>query len=34
MATAKGKTVLGLFVDGLDIKLAHLSVHRKHIVIK
>jgi len=36
MATAKGrgKTVLGLFVDGLDVKLAHLSVQRKHIVIE
>lgn len=35
MATVmgKGKTVLGLFVDGLDVKLAHLSVSRKHIVI-
>ena len=26
--------MLGLFVDGLDVKLAHLSVSRKHIVIK
>lgn len=36
MATAigKGKTVLGLFVDGLDVKLAHLSVQRRHIVIE
>lgn len=36
MATAKGrgKTVLGLFVDGHDVKLAHLSVQRRHIVIE
>ena len=36
MATAKGrgKTVLGLFVDGLDVKLAHLSVQRRHIVVQ
>ena len=36
MATAKGrgKTVLGLFVDGLDIKLAHLSLQHRHIVIE
>jgi hypothetical protein len=35
MATAKGrgKTVLGLFVDGLDVKLANLTVQRRHIVI-
>ena len=36
MATAigRGKTVLGLFVDGLDVKLANLSVQRRHIVIE
>jgi hypothetical protein len=36
MATAKGrgKTVLGLFVDGLDVKLANLTVSRRHIVIE
>ncbi len=36
MATAKGRgrTVIGLFVDGLDVKLAHLSVQRRHIVIE
>lgn len=36
MATAKGrgKTVLGLFIDGLDVKLAHLSVQRRHIVVE
>ena len=32
--TGRGKTVLGLFVDGLDIKLAHLAVHKRHIVIE
>jgi Tfp pilus assembly protein PilN len=36
MATAKGrgKTVIGLFVDGLDVKLAHLSIHNKKIIIE
>jgi hypothetical protein len=36
MSTAKGrgKTVLGLFVDGLDVKLANLTVQRRHIVIE
>jgi hypothetical protein len=32
--TGRGKTVLGLFVDGLDIKLAHLAVHKRHVVIE
>jgi hypothetical protein len=32
--TGRGKTVLGLFVDGLDIKLAHLAVYKKHVVIE
>ncbi len=36
MATVKGrgKTVLGLFVDGLDVKLAHISIQRRHLVIE
>lgn len=35
MATMKGhgKTVLGLFVDGLDIKLAHLSIKGKKVTV-
>ena len=35
MAQMKGrnKTVLGLFVDGLDVKLAHLSVKGKRITV-
>jgi hypothetical protein len=36
MATVKGrgKTVIGLFVDGLDVKLAHLSINKKKIIIE
>jgi hypothetical protein len=35
MASMKGsgKTVLGIFVDGLDVKLAHLSVKGKRVTI-
>jgi hypothetical protein len=35
MAQMKGrnKTVLGLFVDGLDVKLAHLTVKGKRITV-
>jgi Tfp pilus assembly protein PilN len=35
MATLKGrgKTVLGIFVDGLDIKLAHLSIKGKRVTV-
>ena len=35
MASLKGpgKTVLGIFVDGLDIKLAHLSVRGKRVTV-
>lgn len=35
MATLKGrsKTVLGIFVDGLDIKLAHLTVRGKRVTV-
>jgi Tfp pilus assembly protein PilN len=31
--TGRGKTVLGIFVDGLDIKLAHLSVKGKRVTV-
>ncbi len=36
MATMKGrnKDVIGLFVDGLDVKLAHLSVSGKKVVVQ
>jgi hypothetical protein len=36
MASMKGpgKTVLGVFVDGLDVKLAHLSVKGKRITVQ
>jgi hypothetical protein len=36
MATAKGKgkTVLGLFVDGLDVKLAHLTLQKRKVIIE
>ena len=30
----RGKTCIGIFVDGLDIKLAHLSVKKKRIVVQ
>jgi Tfp pilus assembly protein PilN len=35
MATLKGrgKTVLGIFVDGLDVKLAHLSIKGKRVTV-
>jgi hypothetical protein len=35
MASMKGpgKTVLGIFVDGLDVKLAHLSVKGKRVTV-
>ena len=35
MATAKGRgrTVLGIFVDGLDVKLAHLSIRGKRVTV-
>ena len=35
MASIRGrsKTVLGLFVDGLDIKLAHLSIKGKRVTV-
>ena len=36
MATVagRGKSVLGIFVDGLDVKLAHLIVRKKRIVVQ
>ncbi|MBM2839519.1 MAG: Fimbrial assembly protein (PilN) [Bacteroidetes bacterium] len=36
MASMKGpgKTVLGIFVDGLDVKVAHLSVKGKRVVVQ
>jgi len=36
MATVagRGKSVLGVFVDGLDVKLAHLTVRKKRIVVQ
>jgi hypothetical protein len=36
MASMKGpgKTVLGIFVDGLDIKVAHLSVKGKRVIVQ
>ena len=36
MASMKGpgKTVLGIFVDGLDVKLAHLSVKGKRVTVQ
>jgi len=35
MASVKGRgTVLGLFVDGLDVKLAHLTVKKKRVVVE
>jgi Tfp pilus assembly protein PilN len=36
MATVagRGKSVLGIFVDGLDVKLAHLTVRKKHVVVQ
>jgi hypothetical protein len=33
-AAGRGKSVLGIFVDGLDVKLAHLSVRKKRVVIQ
>ncbi len=36
MATMKGKSksCLGIFVDGLDVKLAHLNISKKRIVVQ
>ena len=36
MATVagRGKSVLGIFVDGLDVKLAHLMVKKKRVVVQ
>ncbi|HUI65297.1 MAG TPA: hypothetical protein VL126_10680 [Bacteroidota bacterium] len=36
MATVagRGKSVLGIFVDGLDVKLAHLVVRKKRIIVQ
>ncbi|HEX9005834.1 MAG TPA: hypothetical protein VF889_00975, partial [Bacteroidota bacterium] len=31
--TVRSKNVVGLFVDGLDAKLAHLSVHGRKVVL-
>jgi hypothetical protein len=33
MAAIKGKTVLGIFVDGLEVKLAHLSIKGKRVTV-
>ncbi len=33
MAAIKGKTVLGIFVDGLEVKLAHLSMKGKRVTV-
>jgi Tfp pilus assembly protein PilN len=33
-ARGRGKSVLSLFVDGLDVKLAHLSIRKKRIVVE
>ncbi|MCZ6775942.1 MAG: hypothetical protein O7D34_05750 [Ignavibacteria bacterium] len=33
MATIKGNTVLGIFVDGLEVKLAHLSMKGKRVTV-
>jgi Tfp pilus assembly protein PilN len=30
----KGKSVIGLFIDGLDVKLARLSLRRKQVVVE
>ena len=30
----KGKSVIGMFVDGLDVKLARLSLRRKQVVVE
>jgi len=32
--TGRGRSVLGVFVDGLDVKLAHLTVRKKRIVVQ
>jgi hypothetical protein len=36
MATVagRGKSVLGVFVDGLDVKLAHLTMRKKRVVVQ
>jgi hypothetical protein len=36
MATVagRGKSVLGVFVDGLDVKLAHLTMRQKRVVVQ
>ncbi len=36
MASVKGRgrTVLGLFVDGLDVKLAHLTIRKKRVAVE
>ncbi len=31
--SGRSKNVVGLFVDGLDVKLAHLSVHGRKVVV-
>jgi hypothetical protein len=33
-ASGRGKSVLGIFVDGLDVKLAHLSIKKKRVVVQ
>jgi Tfp pilus assembly protein PilN len=32
--TGRGKSVLGLFVDGLDVKLAHLTIRKKRVTVR
>jgi Tfp pilus assembly protein PilN len=34
MALGRGRSVIGLFVDGLDVKLARLTVRRKRVVVE
>ena len=30
----RGKSVIGLFVDGLDVKLAHLTARKNRIIVQ
>jgi Tfp pilus assembly protein PilN len=30
----RGKSVIGIFVDGLDVKLAHLTVRKKRVIVQ
>src|SRR5664279_5675859 len=32
--TGRGKSVLGVFVDGLDVKLAHLTIRKKRVTVR